>query len=83
MEENFVCAAIDLSGIGIGTDNFDIEAWYLAVIRELVEQINLNEFDLRIWWNHNSSLSLTKRLNKFIEEQLLSSVPPKNCHFCR
>jgi ABC-type branched-subunit amino acid transport system substrate-binding protein len=71
-QEGFVCAAIDLSGIG--TDVSDIEQWYLEVIRALVKQINLNEFDLDVWWVRHNSLSLMQRLKKFIEERLLAEV---------
>ena len=68
----FACIAIDLTEIGTDIPK---EQWYVGVIDCLVQQINVNEFDLNTWWNSNRLLSPMQRLNKFIEEQLLSWVP--------
>jgi ABC-type branched-subunit amino acid transport system substrate-binding protein len=68
----FACIAIDLTEIGMDISK---EQWYVGVINRLVRQINVNEFDLDTWWNRHRLLSPMQRLNKFIEEQLLSWVP--------
>jgi ABC-type branched-subunit amino acid transport system substrate-binding protein len=70
--EECVCAAIDLTDIGVDIPK---EQWYIGVIHCLEQQINLNEFDLDTWWKRYRLLSPMQRLNKFIEEQLLNSVP--------
>ena len=70
--ENFVCVAIDLTGIGKGTR----EEWYASFANRLLKgfspQIKIN---WRSWWNEHSVLSPVGRLDALVEEVILTSIP--------
>jgi len=70
--ENFVCVAIDLTGIGKGTR----EEWYASFVNRLLKgfspQIKIN---WRSWWNEHSVLSPVGRLDALVEEVILTAIP--------
>jgi hypothetical protein len=70
--ENFVCVAIDLTGIGKGTR----EEWYASFANRLLKgfspQIKIN---WRSWWNEHSVLSPVGRLDSVVEEVILTRIP--------
>jgi AAA-like domain len=70
--ENFVCSAIDLTGIGQGTK----EEWYASFVNRLLRgflpHINVNS---RSWWENHNSLSPVGRLGSLLEEVILNLVP--------
>lgn len=71
--EGFVCLAIDMTGIG--TLNITPEEWYLSIIDEIYNTLELyDQFELEEWWESLSHLSLTRRFNKFISDKLLKLV---------
>ncbi|OLP17210.1 hypothetical protein BST81_17845 [Leptolyngbya sp. 'hensonii'] len=70
--EGFVCAAIDLSGIGC--QGVTPEQWYASVIYDLVSSFNLNEkVDIDAWLEQKS-VSLCKLLEDFFESILLKEI---------
>ena len=70
--ENFICVAIDLTGIGKGTR----EEWYASFANRLLKgfspQIKING---RSYWNEHSVLSPVGRLDALVEEVILTSIP--------
>jgi WD40 repeat protein len=70
--ENFVCVAIDLTGIGKGTR----EEWYASFANRLLKgfspQIKINWHS---WWNEHSVLSPVGRLDALVEEVILTAIP--------
>lgn len=62
-------AIIDLTRLGT---NLDAEQWYLGLVYELVEQLDLN-VDYRSWWQNHAQLGHTQRLSRFIREVALEA----------
>ncbi len=74
--EGVACAAIDLTRIGAA--DITAEQWYSSVIDSIVGSLDLYEtFDLYTWWEEHRLLSNVRRLDKFIEEILLTSTSQK------
>lgn len=72
--EDVICADIDLTGIG--STNITEEQWYRSLMDELASRFSL-KLNLQDWWNQNSSLSLTRRLDLFLRNILLIDNPEK------
>lgn len=72
--EGFVCAAIDLTGIG--KENITSEKWYAGIVNALVGGCQLNhQFEWRSWWReYRDLLSPVQRLNLFVDEILLKKI---------
>ncbi len=72
-EENFTCAAIDITAIG--TSDIDPEQWYAGLIDSIISSLDLYEsFDLEEWWERNRLLSPVQRFGKFLDEGLLKKI---------
>jgi hypothetical protein len=70
--ENFVCAAIDLTGIGKGTR----EEWYASFANRLLKGFSPPiKINLRSWWNEHSGLTTVEQLDTLVEEVILTSIP--------
>ncbi|MEL4893835.1 AAA-like domain-containing protein [Crocosphaera sp. Alani8] len=70
-KEDYVCAAIDLSGIGQG----QLEQWYTSFANRLTKAFNSSvRKKWRGWWKDNNDLSPVERLHQLIEELLLPSL---------
>ena len=69
--EGFLCAFIDLTGIG--KEEVTAEKWYAGLVQSLVSSCQLGKkFKLRTWWKEQRELlSPVQRLSLFIEEVLL------------
>lgn len=73
--EGFVCAFIDLTGIG--KESITPEQWYADIVRSLVNSC-LTRFNWRKWWREQRDfLSPVQRLKVFIEEILLVKIKQK------
>lgn len=71
--EGIACAAIDLTRIG--TEEMELEQWYSSVIDSIVSYLDLYDtFDLNRWWEEHHLLSFVRRLDRFIDEVLLSTI---------
>ncbi|MEG4318351.1 MULTISPECIES: AAA-like domain-containing protein [unclassified Microcoleus] len=72
--EGFVCAFIDLTGIG--KEDVTAEKWYAGLVQSLVSSYQLGKkFQWRIWWKEQRELlSPVQRLNLFIEEVFLEEI---------
>ncbi|MFN4798739.1 MAG: AAA-like domain-containing protein, partial [Pseudanabaena sp.] len=72
-EENFACAAIDITAIG--TSDITPEQWYAGLIDSIISSLGLYEsFDLEEWWERNHLLSPVQRFGKFLDEGLLKKI---------
>jgi len=72
--EGFLCAFIDLTGIG--KEDVTAEKWYAGLIQSLVSSCQLGKkFKWREWWKEQREfLSPVQRLSLFIEEVLLVEI---------
>ncbi|MFN9835171.1 MAG: AAA-like domain-containing protein [Pseudanabaena sp.] len=72
-EENFTCAAIDITAIG--TSDITPEQWYAGLIDSIISSLELyDSFDLEEWWERNRLLSPVQRFGKFLDEGLLKKI---------
>ncbi len=72
-EENFTCAAIDITAIG--TSDITPEQWYAGLIDSIISSLDLyDSFDLEDWWERNRLLSPVQRFGKFLDEGLLKKI---------
>ncbi|MFM7601666.1 MAG: AAA-like domain-containing protein, partial [Pseudanabaena sp.] len=72
-EENFTCAAIDITAIG--TSDISPEQWYAGLIDSIISSLDLyDSFDLEDWWERNRLLSPVQRFGKFLDEGLLKKI---------
>jgi WD40 repeat protein len=72
-EENFTCAAIDITAIG--TSDITPEQWYAGLIDSIISSLDLyDSFDLEEWWERNRLLSPVQRFGKFLDEGLLKKI---------
>ena len=72
-QENYVCAAIDITAIG--TSDITPEQWYAGLIDSIVSSLNLYaSFDLEEWWERHRLLSPVQRFGKFLDEGLLKTI---------
>ncbi|MEH2247069.1 AAA-like domain-containing protein [Nostoc sp.] len=75
-QEGIACAEIDITAIG--THNVTPDEWYASVIDSLVRSLKLNDnFNLESWWRVQKLLPPLRRLGKFIEEEMLTSINKK------
>jgi len=76
-EQGFVCAFIDLTGIG--KEDVTAEKWYAGIVQSLVSSTQLSKkIKWRSWWKERRELlSPVQRLNLFIDEILLVEIPQK------
>ena len=76
-EQGFVCAFIDLTGIG--KEDVTAEKWYAGIVQALVSSCKLSKkIKWRVWWKERRDLlSPVQRLNLFIDEILLVEIPQK------
>jgi WD40 repeat protein len=72
--EGFLCAFIDLTGIG--KEDVTAEKWYAGLVQSLVSSYQLGKkFQWRTWWKEQREfLSPVQRLSLFIEEVLLVEI---------
>lgn len=72
--EGFLCAFIDLTGIG--KEDVTAEKWYAGLVQSLVSSYQLgNKFQWRTWWKEQRKfLSPVQRLSVFIEKVLLVEI---------
>jgi WD40 repeat protein len=75
--EGFVCAFIDLTGIGKA--EVTPEKWYAGIVSALVSSCHLSQkVDWRLWWRERRDvLSPVQRLSLFIDEVLLTEIEQK------
>lgn len=66
-------ALIDLTMLGTATT---AEQWYLGILDELHEQLELDT-DVFSWWDENARLGLTHRLRRFFADVILQEVPER------
>ena len=72
-EENYACAAIDITAIG--TSDISPEQWYAGLIDSILSSLNLyDSFDLEDWWDRHSLISPVQRFGKFLDEGLLKKI---------
>ncbi|MBK1989152.1 AAA family ATPase [Sphaerospermopsis aphanizomenoides BCCUSP55] len=72
-QEDFCCAAIDMTRIG--SENITPEQWYKGLAVELWQGFDLfGKVNLKAWWQENIELSPVQRLSRFLEEVLLYAV---------
>ncbi|MEA5622603.1 AAA-like domain-containing protein [Nostoc sp. UHCC 0251] len=75
-EEGIDCAEIDITAIG--TQDVTPDQWYAGVIDSLVRSLKLDDnFDLENWWKAQKLLPPLRRLGKFLEEEMLTSIHKK------
>jgi GAF domain-containing protein len=72
--DGIVGTAIDLNKIG--SQEITPDQWYAGLMRNLVNSFRL-QLDLRAWLRDREYLPPVQRLNEFIEQILLESVPEK------
>ena len=72
--EEFICAFIDLTGIG--KEDVTAEKWYAGLVQSLVSSYQLGKkFQWRPWWKEQREfLSPVQRFSLFIEEVLLVEI---------
>ena len=61
---------IDLTKIGT---NLSIEQWYLGLLLEIEEQLDLDT-DVDEWWEANDNVGFTQRLTNFFQHVLLEEI---------
>ncbi|MDZ8090568.1 MAG: ABC transporter substrate-binding protein [Nostoc sp. DedQUE05] len=75
-EEGIDCAEIDITAIG--SQDVTPDQWYAGVIDSLVRSLKLDDnFDLENWWKAQKLLPPLRRLGKFLEEEILTSIHKK------
>ncbi|MGK7940337.1 MAG: AAA-like domain-containing protein [Crocosphaera sp.] len=73
-KEGYRCASLDLTSIGSETTT-PIQ-WYKGVIWELWRGFNLiGKVNLKAWWSEQADFSPIQRLDHFIQDILLKSIP--------
>ncbi|MEM9120013.1 MAG: AAA-like domain-containing protein [Cyanobacteria bacterium P01_F01_bin.56] len=68
--EGVFTAIIDLQPIGAQVSQ---EEWYLGVLTEIEEQLDLDT-DLLDWWEARSHLGMAQRLTRFFKEVVLTEI---------
>jgi WD40 repeat protein len=62
---------IDLTRLGT---NLEAEQWYLGLVDELVEGLDL-DVDYKTWWNTQAHLGTTQRWSRFLREYAIEAEP--------
>ncbi|NJL63902.1 MAG: hypothetical protein HC903_21285 [Methylacidiphilales bacterium] len=76
VNEGVACASIDVSGQG-SKDNVTQEQWYTGIVSKIVKDLQIAkpiEFR-RTWWRDRNDISPVQKLDEFIEDVLLTSIP--------
>lgn len=63
------CVIIDLNKIGRCEKEED---WYFSILYSITRQLEIDNFELKEWWNQNIKLTNSSKLCHFFEEQVLS-----------
>jgi WD40 repeat protein len=72
-DENYACIAIDITSIG--TSNITPEQWYLGIIDEITNSLELYDYlEVDDWLKEHDELSIVNRLSKFLKEVLLQYI---------
>ncbi|NEP10233.1 MAG: hypothetical protein F6K14_08440 [Symploca sp. SIO2C1] len=72
--KGFVCAAVDLTGIGRG-EAVTSEQWYAGIINAIVESCDLDDkIDWMTWWDKRERFSPVERLRLFVDDMLLTEA---------
>ncbi|CAD5962670.1 putative WD repeat-containing protein slr0143 [Planktothrix tepida] len=72
-QEGYTCVAIDITAIG--TLEITPEQWYLGMIEEMSNSLELyTQFDGEEWWQQHQQLSVTQRFGKFLKDILLELI---------
>ncbi|NJR64730.1 MAG: hypothetical protein HC772_04435 [Leptolyngbyaceae cyanobacterium CRU_2_3] len=66
------CGVVDMTAIG--SHQVTPEQWYASVIGCLATSLQL-EINLRLWWRERHHLSMTSRLQAFLETVVLAQIP--------
>ncbi len=70
--EGIKCASLDMTRLGSQTQP---EEWYLGIVSELARNFGLTAtFDDIAWWQQHEIISPLQRLNRFIEDVLLTRL---------
>ncbi|MDJ0659686.1 MAG: AAA-like domain-containing protein [Crocosphaera sp.] len=76
-KEGYRCASLDLTSMGSETTT-PIQ-WYKGVIWELWRGFNLiGKVNLKAWWGEQAEFSPIQRLDHFIQDILLTSIPSQS-----
>jgi hypothetical protein len=71
------CTTIDMTRIG--SENITPTQWYKSIVSELWRGLNLlGKVHLKKWWEEQEDISLLDKLNRFLEEVILSHIPNQN-----
>jgi formylglycine-generating enzyme required for sulfatase activity len=69
-EQERQAVIIDLTRLGT---SLQAEQWYLGLIDEIVEQLDL-DIDYRAGWEKHAHLGATQRLSRFLRDELLAAL---------
>ncbi|MEM6836457.1 MAG: AAA-like domain-containing protein [Cyanobacteria bacterium P01_C01_bin.120] len=69
-EEGVATAIVDLQPIGAKVTQ---EEWYLGLLTEIEEQLDLDT-DLLDWWEEHSHLGMAQRMTRFFKEVVLTEI---------
>lgn len=72
LEDGIAVVIVDLSKIGI--HGITPDQWYLGVLTEIADQLEL-EIDLLGWWRQQPDLNASLRMVQFFEKVLLKEIP--------
>lgn len=70
-QEGIRCTAIDLTTLG--SQHITPGQWYASILHSLIEGFRL-DLDFSTWWETVDQVSLTKRMELFLEQILLNQV---------
>ncbi|MFK8186021.1 MAG: CHASE2 domain-containing protein [Phormidesmis sp.] len=70
-QEGIRCTAIDLTTLG--SQHITPEQWYASILHSLIEGFHL-DLDFPTWWETVAQVSLTKRMELFLEQVLLNQI---------
>ncbi|MEQ9237655.1 WD40 domain-containing protein [Coleofasciculus sp. E2-BRE-01] len=74
-------ASIDLTNLG--SETITPSQWYRGLLYELVDKFpQIQEFNLKTWWDDYQSLSLIQLFSRFIDTVLLAHIPQGNIVIC-
>jgi len=77
----FHSASIDLTNLG--SETITPKEWYRGLLYELIDKFpQIQEFDLKTWWDEHDGLSLIQLLSRFIDTVLLAHIPQGNILIC-
>jgi AAA-like domain len=76
LNEGVACSSIDISGQG-SKDNVTQEQWYTGIVSKIVKDLQIAKpIEFRqTWWRDRNDISPVQKLDEFIEDVLLTSIP--------